>query len=145
MELEIECRDCQATGLYSGIAEAGSCAIVCHTCRGTGKERITVTAFSERRRRGDITKVFPGSFGICHGDESPGGCSYEEWWSGATPAPCEEYYCPYIFDNRGMSNKPLERCRQGIEGFGSIRRCLFYGEKEICWREYWEKQKSGVK
>ena len=39
IEFDCECESCKGTGLYVGMAEREGSAVVCHTCKGTGKTR----------------------------------------------------------------------------------------------------------
>ena len=42
MKVEAECKACGATGLYRGFAEPKGVAVVCLTCKGSGKETLDV-------------------------------------------------------------------------------------------------------
>lgn len=37
IKIECECNACKGTGLYVGMAERDGAAVVCYTCKGTGK------------------------------------------------------------------------------------------------------------
>jgi hypothetical protein len=151
-KIEIQCPSCRGTGLYSGIAEKDSCAVVCHTCNGTGKTTYSYREFTGRKIKKGVERVFKKSCGYVHAPNdykadngaiirySEGGCTYEEWLNGAEPKPVKDLYCPYMWDNRGMGNEPLERCKKGRSGFGFISDCRFFADRAKCWEEF-----SGVK
>jgi len=141
-KINIVCKDCDGTGLYKGMAERGKCAVVCRSCNGTGKQEFHYEEFKERKKRDDIERVFRGSYGYVHDHNSPGGCTYEEWLNGKEPEPVKEYYCPYIWDNKGIGNEPLEKCKEDISIGMSITNCIHYNNKNECWREY---QKERIK
>lgn len=52
-----ECPACNATGLYSGFAEAEGEAVICLQCQGTGAVRMTFTPYTGRRRRNKIKTI----------------------------------------------------------------------------------------
>lgn len=143
--IKIECSSCKGTGLYKGVAERGGAAVVCHSCNGTGESTFSYNEFTGRKTKGGINRVYQGSFGYCIGDTdivtddekeirfSKFGCTYGEWLNGKTPEHIKDLYCPYMADNKGMGNEPLERCKQGCHGFGSISNCDYYNDKATCW------------
>ena len=143
--ITIECGSCQGTGLYKGMSERDNCAVVCYSCKGTGKVDFTYNEFEGRKRRTDIKRVFKKSCGYIHSDQdtitregkeikfTEGGCTYEEWLNGVDPKPVKSLYCPYIWDNKGAGNEPLKDCREHCKGFGSISDCEIYHQKEECW------------
>ena len=146
-EIIIECPDCEGTGLYVGLAERKGAAVVCHTCKGTGKTKYHYNDFTGRKKKENVVRVFAQSCGYVHTAEdyvgsnetiafSKGGCTYEEWLNGADPKPVKDLYCPYIWDNRGTGNEPRKRCAEGIKGFGYISNCQFFSDKASCWVEY---------
>jgi len=79
--MKIECRSCQATGLYRGFAEPEGYAVVCHTCRGQGFEDVQIldknasfAEFTRRKRKRGINKVLTdGGMWFTRGrtDEAP--------------------------------------------------------------------------
>jgi len=56
-EIEIECRSCGSTGIYSGFCEPKGTAVVCGTCGGSGCEIVRFKPFEKRRRRRGIKTV----------------------------------------------------------------------------------------
>ncbi|HHX13228.1 MAG TPA: hypothetical protein GX731_10430 [Clostridiales bacterium] len=144
--IEIECKSCSGTGLYKGSTERDGCATVCTTCEGTGKVDFTYKEFEDRKLRIDVKRVFGNTCGYIHSDQdvttkegklirfSNGGCTYEEWLSGANPKPVKELYCPYIWNNKGIGDEPLQECKEYC-GFGSISNCKIYDRKHECWKK----------
>lgn len=144
----IECKSCNGTGLYKGMAERDNCAVICSACKGTGAIEFAYDEFEGRKIRVDLERVFKNSFGYVHsnldctttkGDIirfSEGGCSYHEWLNGVEPKPVKDLYCPYIWDNKGMGNEPLEDCNKHCKGFGSISNCDIYNKKNECWIKF---------
>lgn len=146
-KITIQCSACNGTGLYKGCAERDGAAVVCYRCNGAGKTEFSYEEFTGRKERKDVKRVYDGSHGYVISDQdfskdgktvkfSEGGCTYEEWLNGATPKPIKDLYCPYIHNNRGIGNEPLERCKRGCRGFRSISDCDFYNDKITCWELY---------
>ena len=147
----IQCKSCGGTGLYQGMGETDGAAVVCHTCKGTGKTEFTYKEFTGKKVKEGVERVYKGSFGYCIGTKdittdkgqlirfSKFGCTYQEWLNGKTPRYIEDLQCPYICENRGMGNEPCSRCKEGCQSFGSISNCTFYSDKAKCWEEYNEK------
>ncbi len=148
----IECETCNGTGLHR---ECGGAAVVCGSCKGTGKTEFTYNEFEGRKEMEGITRVFPN----CAGDKnyyyfhidkdyvigegevlhfSKYGCSYSEWKDGVEPTPMEEMYCPaeYILEDKtDVENAPCSFCKDGASSDG----CKFYWEMSKCWDE-WHKR-----
>jgi len=147
-ELIIECKSCKGTGLFKGSCERGASAVVCYSCRGTGKTTFQFDEFIERKPITGVARVYEGSFGyVISSDDSKRedgtiiryskyGCTYEEWLSGKKPLPIKDLYCPYVWKNTGIGNEPLERCKRHCKGFGSITNCEVYADKQTCWELY---------
>lgn len=144
----IECPSCNGTGLVKDMSERGKCAVVCHNCKGTGSYTYFYKDFTERKIKDNIKRVFQKSCGFIHSDENvitednvlidfeAGGCTYEQWLNGNKPKPVKTLYCPYLWDNRGIGNEPLEDCKVHCVGFGSISDCKIYHKKSECWIKY---------
>lgn len=143
--ITIECKSCKGTGLYKGMAEKDNCATVCTVCRGTGKSDFTYNEFEGKKLRTDVKRVFGNTCGYIHSDKdtttrdgklikfSEGGCTYEEWINGNEPNPVKDLYCPYIWNNKGIGNEPLEDCKEHCKGLGNISNCEIYHRKHECW------------
>lgn len=149
----IECPDCKGTGLFKGNLERGGSAVVCYKCGGTGATEFQYNDFEGRKRRNDVTRVFPRSLGYIHYDDdivseetgktihySQYGCTYEEWLKGEIPKPMEELYCPYQFVNKGVRSEPCSRCTKGTRRVDIINHCTFFYDKSSCWQEYHHKR-----
>lgn len=87
MLLDIECRKCKGTGLYSGFAEKQGIAVVCHICDGTGCEIIDVEKFTERKLRKDIKRVYLRNWGFVldFGFRDDLSISYKDFLNGVMP------------------------------------------------------------
>jgi len=72
MSVEAQCSSCRGTGLYSGFAEAKGTAVICTTCKGTGKQIIKYIPFTALQRRDDVQTV----------KVSAGFISYQSFFSG---------------------------------------------------------------
>lgn len=57
LTIEAECRSCSGTGLYQGFAEPAETAVVCHTCGGTGCQKINYKPFVKIKRKRGIKWV----------------------------------------------------------------------------------------
>jgi len=55
--VDIECRSCEGSGLYSGMCEPKGVAVICYTCKGSGCEKFLYKPFIKRKPRTDITTV----------------------------------------------------------------------------------------
>lgn len=55
--IKVECKDCGATGLYSGLCEPVGVAVICVTCRGSGCQEIYFKPFIERKQKTEILTV----------------------------------------------------------------------------------------
>lgn len=154
----VMCVSCEGTGLYRGIAEGNNSAVICHTCKGTGKveTKLSFTEFTGRKTRKDVKRVYLTACGCGIADKdfvtkegktirfSEAGCSYEDWLKGAEPKPITDLHCPYMHTNQAMQNKDHKchslyntKCSKNM-GFGFIAACKCFENKEECWKEYLE-------
>lgn len=86
-EIEIECRECDGSGIYRGFAEPQDVGVVCLECGGMGKQTLTYLPFQGRNRRSDV-KVVRRSRGrsILTGVGSkPKEVNYEDFLKGIMP------------------------------------------------------------
>lgn len=162
IKIDIECQSCGATGLYQGFAEKNGCAIVCHTCNGTGKQKyeFKYTPFTKRKLKKGVTKVFQNSCGYGHTIEdivtqdgkiiefSKGGISYEDWLEGGKPKPVKDLYCPYLWTNQRLQTKDVNnlyknRCNNGISIGSYISKCKHFENKHKCWEIFEKGEKNG--
>jgi len=150
LKIERQCTDCNGTGLYVGMAEHNGAAVVCHGCRGTGKEIIEIdnTPFTGRKERLDVKCVYQTNPGICMGTgnghtlEEFGGMPYKEWALGLKfPKGSEmrKYTCPaWFYQSADYEKKPnWKEC-----GGGSFSACSSFPNKEKCWKR-WDKEFGG--
>ena len=139
--LQIECRACAATGLYIGFAEREGAAVACRSCRGTGAEEIAFTPFTERRRRANVTRVYPTNLGIVIAPRLGGGISYREWETDASglAAPgteLREYTCPtWWYQFVDPSLKP-DWAECGSAWGSGCTDCDSFKTKERCWERF---------
>lgn len=88
MKIKTECKSCQGTGLYRGMAEPEGVAVVCLQCKGTGCVEIEIDyiPFTERKRRNDVEKVYlsRGSFILSCGPTGES-VTYDEFMNGKMP------------------------------------------------------------
>jgi hypothetical protein len=147
LSFDAACKACQATGLHVGIAERDGAAVLCHTCKGTGKQIIVVEYddFEGRKERPEVERVFQVNPGICICKEKGrftldefGGMSYEDWESGKTFPPGSEkpkVYLPgLVVSIRRLREKAgMERMRLGF--------IQYFGSKDKCW-ERWDAENS---
>lgn len=144
-EIDCECRACKGTGLYVGLAERDGSAVVCHRCKGSGREHITVnyTPFTKRVARKNVVRVFETNPGICigsgngHSLEDFGGIPYEDWVAGKSfglGTENREYTCPaWFYQSADYKKKPnWDTCR----GFGSFSACKHFSDKASCWKRF---------
>lgn len=144
-EADIQCQSCGGTGLYVGIAERDGAAVVCHTCKGTGKShyKFTYQPFDGRVERGDVRRVFQNGCGYVHsaddvttkdGQEikfSQAGVEYHRWLAGAKPLPLKTLYCPLQWSGQSWKAK---FCKDNY--IGMITSCENRCNMAQCWEQY---------
>lgn len=145
MRVERQCESCKGTGLYRGMAERDSFAVVCRTCGGSGKEivEIKVTPFTGRKVLKGVSVVLECNPGICVGGEDLrkfGGMLYRDWNEGKSfPIKSEmrNYVCPaWWYQNADYRKKPnWDSCNL----VGSFSSCEHFQDKESCWIR-WDKE-----
>lgn len=153
-EADVECPSCDGTGLYQGMAERDGAAVVCTSCRGTGKKHIVheYTAFTERRDRKNVKRVYSNSGGYVITDKdittdegriirfSEAGCSYEEWKTGAEPKPIRDLHCPLQHYQQGSEKGGWLKgdtgpCHQLLQWGEYISKCADRNREE-CWAKH---------
>ncbi len=69
IEFDEQCKPCNGSGLYKGMAERDGYAVVCQNCGGTGKHHFVYEyeEFTGRKDRDDITNVIQCNPGIAVG------------------------------------------------------------------------------
>ena len=142
------CKACGGTGLYSGMAEAKGCAVICNMCNGSG---FGINASGERKSVNGIRRIFAHSAGFGHAPTGKyknektgkwfnfedGGCTYQEWLHGAKPQPVKGLYCPYLWTRQDLQTKDKNglyknHCSKHLS-FGSITDCKQYPKMHECW------------
>ena len=86
-KVDAECEACRGTGLYVGMCEKDSTAVVCVRCDGTGKVELQYTPFESRHDRNGIHTVYRsrGTFIATGVGPTGGGISYAEFKAGKMP------------------------------------------------------------
>jgi len=153
IEFDEECKSCKGTGIYSGIGESQTCAVVCHTCNGTGCHHFVYEYddFTKRKDNPKIEHVYEVNSGIKVGNGNGykftdfGGMSYGDWKSGKQFKPGMEnrkYTCPaWWYQNTNYKLKPNwddDERKCGCWG-SSFSSCMFFKEKDGCW-EKWDRE-----
>ena len=144
-----QCSHCKGVGLFQGMAERNTVAVVCRTCKGTGQSTHTVEwdDFTGRIASGHIKKVIECNPGICAGDEFDfGGMSYKDWSAGSPFPPKSEmrgYACPaWWYQVADYDKKPnWPECI----GCGSFSGCQSFPGKAHCWEKFDREQAAAEK
>lgn len=139
-----ECRSCNGTGLFQGMAERDGFAVICHKCDGTGAFKFVheYQPFEKRKPKKGVLRVLQVNPGIClstgngHGIEAFGGISHSEWESGKPfPAGSEmrNFTCPaWWYQSANYELRPeWSEC-----GFGAFRSCKYFVVKAKCWDRF---------
>ena len=141
-ELTIECRSCNATGIYQGLAERNGIVIVCSTCGGSGAETVSHTLFTERHVVSWPTTVFAAGTQYVMSDEARGGVPYSDWLvdpdsARADGAEARDYACPASwYSTVDMARHPgWPECDLPIAT--TFMDCPLFSAKEKCW-ERWD-------
>jgi hypothetical protein len=152
IKLKIECKSCNGTGVYVGLAERDGAGVVCHTCKGTGCQdyNFTYTPFKKRQKRKDIKRVFIQGYGYCVGtkpitldngvfvDFSKEGVSYEEFLAGKMPEHIKQMGCPMLADQSACHDIKgfIDQCEKLNGGWiGHIPSCKCK-DKMACWERF---------
>lgn len=151
VEFDEKCQSCNGTGLYVGMAERDGIAVVCSTCKGTGKFHFKheYEDFSGRERKDNIKRVLKTNPGIMVGTnkgglslDTFGGMDYNSWASNKPFPPKSEmrtFTCPaWWYQCEDYKKKP--QWKECI-GWGSFSSCSEFGCKDQCW-EKWDKENS---
>ena len=149
IEYDEACKSCKATGLYVGMAERDGAAVVCHTCKGTGKHHVVIEYddFEGRVIRDDVARVYQVNPGIVIGTRQKyapdlnladfGGMPYEEWQAGKEfPEKSENraYTCPaWWYQSADYDKKPEWKECLGCVAFSS---CRNFPNKARCWERF---------
>jgi len=144
IEFDEQCKSCNGTGLYIGMAEKDGAAIVCHNCKGTGCNHVKIEYESfTNRKRNKVKWVYetnPG-FGVGNGNgykfSDFGGMSIEEWEGGMKfGAETENRLCScpsWWYQSSDYKKKPIwDECI----GIGAFRDCKCFKTKDRCWEKF---------
>ena len=150
IEFDEECKSCNGTGLYSGMGESPECAVVCHTCKGTGCHHFIYeyNDFTSRKNKPKIKHVYEVNPGIKVGNSRGynfndfGGMPYKDWKSGM---PFElgmenrKFTCPaWWYQTADYKKKPeWDECFDSLGS--SFSKCPHFSTKSRCW-ERWDKE-----
>lgn len=148
IKLDIECKSCNGTGLYSGMAERDGAAVVCSSCDGTGcmKYNFVYKEFTKRKDSKNVKRVYQINPGVVIGEgcvngeniglEDFGGISYNEWSSGqgfGANTEMRKFVCPlWWYQSADYDRKPnWKEC-----GFGVFKSCKHFEDKDKCWEKF---------
>ena len=156
-EQEAECGSCKGTGLCVCFAENSGAAVVCHTCKGTGKVTLRTVwrDFEGRKQREGIKRVLACNPGVgigegeCDGEtfrlEYFGGLTVAEWEAGAVfgaGAEMRRFTCPaWWWQTQDYNLKPSwDECIV----CGSFSGCKHFPDKAECWDRWDADREAGV-
>ena len=146
VEFDCQCKSCKGTGLYVGVCERDGIAVVCHTCKGTGKQhvRFEYEEFAGRIPRSKIKRVLQTACGhVCGNNtakgitiEDFGGQSYDDWATGKPFPPGSEmrrFACPaWWYQSVDYDKKPSwDECE-----WGAFSACSHFSHKAACWARW---------
>ncbi len=80
--VQMECEDCEGTGIYRGCFEPEGTGVVCRACDGSGRQTMTYTPFISRKLREDVRKVRHPSYDA---EVGSGEISYQQFLAGERP------------------------------------------------------------
>jgi hypothetical protein len=146
-ETDAKCSSCAGTGVYVGVAERDGFAVVCHTCKGSGKMKIHIEweEFTGRLHHHGVSRVLEVNPGICAGinpkmgltEKSFGGMPYSDWKQDKPFPPKSEmrgFTCPaWWYQTADYHKKPnWPECI----GIGSFSSCQHFKDKAKCWKKF---------
>lgn len=149
IEFDCECTACNGTGLYVGLDERDGFAVVCRTCKGTGKihQIITYRDFECRKNNPKVKWVLETNPGICVGKgggknyryQDFGGMPYSDWYKNL-PFPekseMRRFVCPaWWYQSTNYDLKP-NWCNDYGFYYGSFSCCKRFDNKELCWARF---------
>lgn len=158
IEYDCKCESCKGSGLYVGFAEGDGFAVVCHTCKGSGRchRKIVYDDCAKRTELKGIRKVLHINPGIVASAskhrkdgknftyESFGGLSYEDWKAGKgfEGAEMRNFVCPaWWYQCADYEKKPnWKEC-----SCGAFPSCENFPQKQKCWKKFDEEKKTKIK
>jgi hypothetical protein len=155
IEKDIKCKSCNGTGVYVGMAERDGAAVVCHSCKGTGKQHYVFEyeEFTGIQKRDDVSRVYKQSYGFVIAPrelnfEGIGtinmayeGVSYEDFINGKMPEHTKQMVCPLLADQGACHKIPgfIDKCDElnGKPLLGClISDCKNQINKLDCWERF---------
>ena len=151
IEYDEQCKSCNGTGLYVGLAERNGSAVVCHTCKGTGchHAKHEYKDFEGRKTHKKVIHVVEVNPGICLGVGKDsefklsdfGGMSYKDWLGGKVFEQGMEnrkFTCPaWYYQSANYKLKPKwDECL----GCGTFSGCNHFSNKTECWERFDKEQ-----
>lgn len=151
IEFDEECKSCNGTGVFIGMAERDGAAVVCHTCKGTGCFHFihTYEEFEKKKHNPEASRVYQYNPGIMIGNREGvcslpdfGGMSYLDWRKGKRfPKGSEmrKFSCPcWWYQGADYEKKP--NWKECLSNLGrTFSQCAHFPNKEMCW-ERWDKE-----
>ena len=154
IEMQIECPDCDGTGLYCGMGEGNGAAVVCRTCKGKGEKafQYLYNEFTGRKSRTDVQRVYLSGMGYKIGtgkinfkngigeiDMDKEGVSYAEFLAGKMPTHIKKLGCPMSVDQGACHGIKgfVDKCEELNGGWiGLITDCKHQPNKMECWKRF---------
>ena len=151
VEFDQKCKACKGSGLYVGMAERDGAAVICSTCKGTGKVHtiIKYDDFEGRETPSErIERVFKTNPGIIIGTGKGlklsdfGGMPFSDWADGKpfpTHSENRKFTCPaWWYESADYSKKPnWDECQWG----GTFSSCQCFPTKGQCWQRWDDENK----
>lgn len=153
IEMDIECPECNGTGLYQGMAEGNGTAVICYNCDGSGKYHFAkeYEEFTGLKKRNNIERVYLSSMGYFIGlgkrrydgigiiDMDKEGISYQEFLQGQKPPHIKTLGCPMLADQGACHDIKgfTEKCNKLNDGWISfIPNCKNRHRMAECWERF---------
>lgn len=149
IEFDQQCKDCNGTGIYIGLAERDGVGVVCRRCKGIGHHKVSIEYddFEGLTPRANIKRIVRTNPGIVIGESEKdnlslddfGGMPYSDWLIGKPfPSGSEDrkHTCPaWFYQSADCTKKPnWASC-----GWGYFGDCKNFCRKDECWAR-WDKE-----
>ena len=138
--LNINCRNCDGTGLRVGLPLRNGAAVVCQSCNGTGAESIEIVPFTGKRPMPAVEHVWANTINMpMQPGKWSGGSSYADW--AADPSKVHEIgleireaACPASwYQAANLSLMPnWEQCQKADQ----FQQCPMFYQKSQCWARF---------
>ena len=145
IEMDIECPDCNGTGLYIDLVEEDGIAFVCNSCNGTGKYHYVFRykLFQGIQKREDISCVYKSGYEYALLVEKigskKGGVNYNDFLKGKVPEHLKKLVCPFSVEQSTCEKIKgfYEECERLNGGdFYLIYECKNQKNKADCWKRF---------